>query len=162
MIQETRINQNMAYTLLIGNNFISNSPKKIMFYDKLLFALNKKNNDDDGVPLISAKVNNNRNKTIVEVDENKCTFCDASLMKKRDVPEHVVITEESGEIVFESRILDKETLLVSGTFYIEENQKLVATQNYIILPSGKWVMHDRIDSNNKDIVITNEGIKVSD
>ena len=160
----------MEYTLLIGNNFISNSPKKIMFYDKLLFALNKKNDDDDddddggggGVPLISAKVNNNRNKTIVEVNENKCTFCDANLIKKRDVPEHVVITEESGEIVFESRILDKKTLLVSGTFYIEENQKIVATQNYIILPSGKWIMHDRIDSNNKDIVITSEGIKVSD
>lgn len=155
----------MEYTLLIGNNFISNSPKKIMFYDKLLFALNKKNDDDDGgggEPLISAKVNNNRNKTIVEVNENKCTFCDANLIKKRDVPEHVVITEESGEIVFESRILDKKTLLVSGTFCIEENQKIVATQNYIILPSGKWIMHDRIDSNNKDIVITNEGIKVSD
>jgi hypothetical protein len=156
----------MEYTLLIGNNFISNSPKKIMFYDKLLFALNKKNDGDgdgDGdVPSISAKINNNLNKTVVEVNENKCTFCDANLIKKRDAPEHVVITEESGEIVFESRILDKKTLLVSGTFYIEENQKMVATQNYIILPSGKWIMHDRIDSNNKDVVITNEGIKVSD
>ena len=63
--------------------------------------------------------------------------------------------------MFESRILDKGTLLVSGTFYVEENQKLVATQNYIVLPSGKWIMHDRIDSNNKDIIITDEGIKVS-
>jgi hypothetical protein len=153
----------MEYTLLIGNNFISNSPKKIMFYDKLLFALNKKNDGDgDGdVPSISAKINNNLNKTVVEVNENKCTFCDANLIKKIDAPEHVVITEESGEIVFESRILDKKTLLVSGTFYVEENQKMVATQNYIILPSGKWIMHDRIDSNNKDVVITNEGIKVS-
>ena len=151
----------MDYTLLIGNNFISNSPKKIMFYDKLLFELNKKNDGDGDVPLISAKINNNLNKTIVEVNENRCTFCDANLIKKRDVPDHVVITEESGEIVFESRILDKRTLLVSGTFYVEENQKLVATQNYIVLPSGKWIMHDRIDSNNKDIIITDEGIKVS-
>ena len=151
----------MEYTLLIGNNFISNSPKKIMFYDKLLFELNKKNDGDGDVPLISAKINNYLNKTVVEVNENKCTFCDANLIKKRDTPEHVVITEESGEIVFESRILDKKTLLVSGTFYVEENQKMVATQNYIILPSGKWIMHDRIDSNNKDVVITNEGIKVS-
>jgi hypothetical protein len=152
----------MEYTLLIGNNFISNSPKKIMFYDKLLFALNKKIDGDGDMPSISAKINNKLNKTIVEVNENKCTFCDANLIKKRDTPEHVVITEESGEIVFESRILDKKTLLVSGTFYVEENQKMVATQNYIILPSGKWIMHDRIDSNNKDVVITNEGIKVSD
>ena len=150
----------MEYTLLIGNNFISNSPKKIKFYDKLLFALDKKNGDD-GVPLISAKITNNRKKAIVEVNENRCTFCDASLIKKRDVPDHVVITEESGEIVFESRILDKKTLLVSGTFHVEENQKLVATQNYIVLPSGKWIMHDRIDSNNKDIIITDGGIKVS-
>jgi hypothetical protein len=151
----------MEYTLLIGNNFISNSPKKIKFYDKLLFAMDKKNGGDDDVPLISAKITNNRNNTIVEVNENRCTFCDADLIKKRDVPDHVVITEESGEIVFESRILDKRTLLVSGTFYVEENQKLVATQNYIVLPSGKWIMHDRIDSNNKDIIITDEGIKVS-
>ena len=151
----------MEYTLLIGNNFISNGPKKIMFYDKPLFELNKKNDGDGDVPLISAKIANNLNKTIVEVSENKCTFCDADLIKKRDTPEHVVITEESGEIVFESRILDKKTLLVSGTFYVEENQKIVATQNYIILPSGKWIMHDRIDSNNKDVVITDEGIKVS-
>lgn len=150
----------MEYTLLIGNNFISNSPKKIKFYDKLLFVLDKKNGDD-GVPLISAKITNNRKKAIVEVNKNRCTFCDANLIKKRDVPDHVVITEESGEIVFESRILDKRTLLVSGTFYVEENQKLVATQNYIVLPSGKWIMHDRIDSNNKDIIITDEGIKVS-
>lgn len=151
----------MEYILLIGNNFISNSPKKIKFYDKLLFALDKKNGGDDVVPLISAKITNNRNKTIVEVNENRCTFCDTSLIKKRDASDHVVITEESGEIVFESRILDKRTLLVSGTFYVEENQKLVATQNYIVLPSGKWIMHDRIDSNNKDVIITNEGIKVS-
>ena len=34
------------------------------------------------------------------------------------------------------------------------------TQNYITLPSGKWIMHDRIDSNTKNIVITNDGIKI--
>ena len=64
--------------------------------------------------------------------------------------------------MFESRILDKNTILVSGVFNIDNNQKLVVTQNYITLPSGKWIMHDRINSNNKDIVITNDGIKISD
>ena len=64
--------------------------------------------------------------------------------------------------MFESRVLDKNTILVSGMFPIDESQKLIITQNYIILPSGKWIMHDRIDSNNKDIVITNDGIKISD
>ena len=123
----------MTYTLLMGNNFISNSPKNIKFYDKILFTLKEKCETD--LPLISANINNNNNKQIIEVSENRCTFCDAILIKKRDNPDHVVITEESGEIVFESRILDKMTLLVSGTFYVEENQKLVATQNYIVLPS---------------------------
>ncbi len=46
----------MTYTLLMGNNFISNSPKKIRFNDTLLFSLNKKNDDDS--PLISATINN--------------------------------------------------------------------------------------------------------
>ncbi len=149
----------MTYTLLMGNNFILNSPKKIKFYDKLLFTLNEKN--DNYPPLISVNIDNN-NKKIIEVNENKCRYCDDKLIKKRDNEDHILITEESGEIMFESRILDRNSILVSGVFYIDENQKLIVTQNYIILPSGKWIMHDRLDSNNKDIVITNDGIKISE
>jgi hypothetical protein len=152
----------MAYTLLMGNNFISNSPKKIKFYDKIIFALNEKNTDVTDAPLISAVISNNDNKTIVEVNDNKCDYCDAKLIKKIDSKEHILITDEGGEIMFESRLLDTNTMLVSGIFNIDNNQKLVVTQNYITLPSGKWIMHDRINSNNKDIVITNDGIKVSD
>ncbi|MBA3749394.1 MAG: hypothetical protein H0X03_00570 [Nitrosopumilus sp.] len=58
--------------------------------------------------------------------------------------------------------MDKSTILVSGMFHIDENKKLVVTQNYIVLPSGKWIMHDRVNSNNKDIIITNDGIRISD
>ncbi len=76
-----------------------------------------------------------------------------------DNKDHILITDNNGEIFFESRILDKNTILLSGTFYIGD-QKLVITQNYITLPSGKWIMHDRIDSNTKNIVITNDGIKI--
>jgi hypothetical protein len=152
----------MTYTLLMGNNFISNSPKRIKFYDKILFVLNEKNLEDTDNPSISANIRNNDNKTIVEVNHNECTFCDAQLIKKRDSKEHVLITDGSGEIVFEFRILDKNTILVSGVFHMDESQKLVVTQNYITLPSGKWIMHDRMNSNNKDIVITNDGIKTSD
>ncbi len=150
----------MTYTLLMGNNFISNSPKKIKFYDKLLFSLNEKN--EDNPPRISANINNDANKKIIEINENKCNYCDDTLIKKRDNEDHILITEETGEIMFESRVLDKNTILVSGMFPIDESQKLIVTQNYIILPSGKWIMHDRIDSNNKDIVITNDRIKISD
>lgn len=146
----------MTYTLLMGNNFISNSPKKIMFYDTLLFELNKKHANVQ--PLISTIIYNDSNKKIIEVNENICNYCDSCLIKKRDEQNHVLIMEESGKIVFEFRILDKNTILVSGIFFIDGDRKLEVTQNYIILPSGKWIMHDRIDSGNKDIVITNEGI----
>ena len=148
----------MTYTLLMGNNFISNSPKKIRFYDTLLFSLNKKNDDDS--PLISATINNNTGKNLIKIDENQCNYCDESLIKKIDNKDHVLITDNNGEIFFESRILDKNTILLSGTFYIDGDQKLVITQNYITLPSGKWIMHDRIDSNTKNIIITNDGIKI--
>jgi hypothetical protein len=152
----------MTYTLLMGNNFISNSPKKIKYYDTVLFALNEKNAEVADTPLISAIISNNDNKTIVEVNDNKCDYCDAKLIKKKDSKEHILITDEGGEIVFESRVLDKNTILVSGVFNIDNKQKLVVTQNYITLPSGKWIMHDRINSNDKDVVITNDGIKISD
>ena len=152
----------MTYTLLMGNNFISNSPKKIKFYDKIMFALSEKNTDYTDTPLISATISNNDNKTIVEVNDNKCDYCDAKLIKKIDSKEHILITDEAGEIMFESRLLDKNTILVSGIFNIVNNQKLVVTQNYITLPSGKWIMHDRINSSNKDIIITDDGIKISD
>ncbi len=150
----------MVYTLLIGNNFISNSPKEIRFYDTLLFSLNKKNDNDP--PLISATINDNTDKNLIKINENQCNYCDNFLIKKIDNKDHILITDNNGEIFFESRILDKNTILLSGTFYIGEDQKLVVTQNYIILPSGKWIMHDRIDSHSKDVIITNEGIKVSD
>ena len=79
------------------------------------------------------------------------------LTKKKSDPQHVLVVDKSGEIVFESRILDSKTILVSGIFYID-NAKLTITQNYIILPNEKWIMHDKADSKGGDISITNEGI----
>ncbi len=146
----------------MGNNFISNSPKKIKFDNKAIFALYEKNIGVSDAPLISAIIRNNDNIAIVEVNDNKCDYCDTKLIKKIDSKEHILIIDEGGEIVFESRLLDKNTMLVSGIFNLDNNQKLVITQNYITLPSGKWIMHDRINSNNKDVIITNDGIKASD
>ena len=99
---------------------------------------------------------------IIEINESICKYCDNTFIKKRDEKDHILIMEESGEIIFESRILDKNTILVSGVFSIDKNQKLKVTQNYIILPLGKWIMHDRINSNNGNIIITDDGIKMSD
>ncbi len=149
----------MPYTLLMGNNFILNSPKKIMFNDILLFELIGKNNNDP--PLISANIYNNIHIKIIEIRESICKYCDNALIKKRDEKDHILIMEGNGEIVFESRVLDKNTILVSGIFSIDNDKKLKVTQNYIILPSGKWIMHDRINSNNQNIIITDDGIKIS-
>ena len=79
---------------------------------------------------------------------------------KRSHLEHILIVDKTGEIVFESRIIDKKTILISGIFYVDD-LKLTITQNYIILPTQKWIMHDKVDANNKDINITNEGIRIS-
>ena len=74
----------------------------------------------------------------------------------------ITVSPSFNSFPFESRILDKNTILVSGIFSIDKNQKLKVTQNYIILPFGKWIMHDRINSHNGNILITADGIKISE
>jgi len=148
----------MTFTLLIGNNFISNSPRNIKYNDKPLFKLEQIS--DAYNPSISVNVVDSNNKIVIEVVENVCKYCSSDLIVKKSDPEHVLIVDKTGEIVFESRILDKKTILISGIFYVND-LKLTITQNYIILPTQKWIMHDKVDANNKDINITNEGIKVS-
>jgi hypothetical protein len=53
--------------------------------------------------------------------------------------------------------LDKKTILVSGIFSFKEFV-LVSTQNYIVLPSGKKMMHNRVSARNGPVLIINEGI----
>jgi len=149
---------NMTFTLLIGNNFISNSPRSIRYNEKSLFKLEQIS--DSHNPSISVNIVDLNNKKIIEVVENVCKYCSPDLIMKKSDLEHVLIVDKEGEIVFESRILDKKTILVSGIFYVDD-LKLTITQNYIILPTQKWIMHDKVDANNKDINITNEGIRSS-
>ncbi|MDF0680392.1 MAG: hypothetical protein P0116_05445 [Candidatus Nitrosocosmicus sp.] len=148
----------MTFTLLIGNNFISNSPRSIRYNKKSLFKLEQIS--DSHNPSISVSIVDLNNKKIIEVEENVCKYCSPDLIMKKSDLEHVLIVDKEGEIVFESRILDKKTILVSGIFYVDD-LKLTITQNYIILPTQKWIMHDKVDANNKDINITNEGIRTS-
>jgi hypothetical protein len=148
----------MTFTLLIGNNFISNSPRSIRYNEKSLFKLEQIS--DSHNPSISVNIVDLNNKKIIEVVENVCKYCSPDLIMKKSDLEHVLIVDKEGEIVFESRILDKKTILVSGIFYVDD-LKLTITQNYIILPTQKWIMHDKVDANNKDIIITNEGIRTS-
>ena len=149
---------NMTFTLLIGNNFISNSPKSIRYNEKSLFKLEQISDSQN--PFISVNIVDPDNKLVIEVVENVCKYCSPDLKIKKSDLDHVLIVDKAGEIVFESRVLDKKTILVSGIFYVDD-LKLTITQNYIILPTQKWIMHDKVDANNKDINITNEGIRVS-
>lgn len=146
----------MNYTLLMGNNFISNSPKSIKYYDKNLFILSQVNKEI----LISTEIiNYDKNMKIIQINDNICTYIDKDLNLKKSEEDHILITDDNGEIIFEYRILDENTLMISGIFNIDNKQKLIITQNYIVLPTGKWIMHDRIDSQGKDIIITTEGIR---
>jgi hypothetical protein len=148
----------MTFTLLVGNNFISNSPRSIRYNEKSLFKLEQIS--DSHNPSISVNIVDPNNKIVIEVVENICKYCSPDLIMKKSDLEHVLIVDKTGEIVFESRILDKKTILVGGIFYVND-LKLTITQNYIILPTQKWIMHDKVDANNKDVNITNEGIRAS-
>ena len=145
----------MTFTLLIGNNFISNSPKSVRYDDKILFRLDQ--DPSSKSPNISVNVYDQSNNQIIKVEKNVLKECSSELTKKKSDPQHVLVVDKSGEIVFESRILDSKTILVSGIFYIDD-AKLTITQNYIILPTEKWIMHDKVDSKSGDVVITHEGI----
>lgn len=145
----------MTFTLLIGNNFISNSPKSIRYNDRILFSLEQ--HQDTNIPNISVSVFDQSNNQVVKVEKNVLRECSTDLLIKKSDPEHMLIVDKVGEIIFESRILDSKTILVSGIFYIDD-ARLTITQNYIILPTGKWIMHDKVNSNNKDVAITNDGI----
>ena len=149
---------NMTFTLLIGNNFISNSPRSIRYNEKSLFKLEQISDSQN--PFVSVNIVDPDNKLVIEVVENVCKYCSPDLKIKKSDLDHVLIVDKAGEILFESRVLDKKTILVSGIFYVDD-LKLTITQNYIILPTQKWIMHDKVDANNKDINITNEGIRTS-
>jgi hypothetical protein len=66
-----------------------------------------------------------------------------------------------GENVIQSRILDKTTILVSGMFSLKENV-LVVTQNYIVSPTGKRIMHSRISAKNSSVTLTDVEIVPDD
>ena len=55
--------------------------------------------------------------------------------------------------------MDKKTILVSGMFAFPQFM-LVATQNYIVMPNGKRLMHSRINAKNGEVTITEDGLKL--
>ena len=145
----------MSYTLIFGNNFVSDSPKSIKIYDRTLFSLG----ENSLGPYLSAEISDKLGNQLVKVDQNACIYYREKLINKSKEPEHILIIDINGENILESRVLDKKTILVSGLFAFPQFM-LIATQNYIVLPNGKRLMHGRINAKNGDVTITEEGLKL--
>ncbi|HLN35761.1 MAG TPA: hypothetical protein VK250_10850 [Nitrososphaeraceae archaeon] len=145
----------MSYKLIIGNNFVLNSPKRIFLMDKEIFSIGEDNN---GVYVDSEIVDKN-GKNILSIKKNKLVFCMEDFKIKKDKRDHILVLNSQGEIVLESRVYDKKTLIVSGIFTLDEFSCII-TQNYILLSNGKRIMHSRVDSENKNICVGDDGIKV--
>ena len=145
----------MSYTLIFGNNFVSDSPKSIKIYDRTLFSLG----ENSLGPYLSAEISDKLGNQLVKVDQNACIYYREKLINKSKEPEHILIIDINGENILESRVLDKKTILVSGLFAFPQFM-LIATQNYIVLPNGKRLMHGRINAKNGNVTITEEGLKL--
>jgi hypothetical protein len=107
---------------------------------------------------LSTEISDNIGNQLVKVEQNACIYYHEELINKSREPEHILIININGENILESRILDKKTILVSGRFTFSQFM-LVATQNYILMPDGKRLMHSRINAKNGDVAITEEGLK---
>ena len=145
----------MTYTLLFGNNFVSESPKSVNFCGRTLFLLN----EDNTGPYLTARIfDATADHLIVKVQGNVCTYCSQKLIKVHNERNHILINNHEGENMIQSRILDKNTILISGIFSYKDFIVTV-TQNYILLPNGKKVMHDRVSARGGSVRITyDEGI----
>ena len=108
---------------------------------------------------MSAEISDNLGNQLVKVDQNACIYYREKLINKSREPEHILIININGENILESRVLDKKTILVSGLFAFPQFM-LIATQNYIVMPSGKKLMHSRINAKNGDVTITEDGLKL--
>jgi hypothetical protein len=144
----------MTYTLLFGNNFISESPKSVKYDNVILFRLDE---DINGPHMSTQLFDFTGDSLIVKVEKNICTYCVRDLVKKKNERIYVLIDNRKGENLIQSRVIDRKTILVSGIFSFKEFM-LVATQNYIILPSGKRMMHSRTIARYGSVSITDNGI----
>ena len=144
----------MTYQLLIGNNFILENPKKVNFKDSQIFSLNE---DNEG-PYVNTELFDITGSKIIEIFKNNVIFCNRELKTKFMKRDHILILDKNGEIILESRVVNKDTIIVSGRFVIEK-ELLTITQNYISFANGKKMMHSKVKSNNASISITENGIK---
>jgi hypothetical protein len=143
----------MKYKLLIGNNFIFGNPKNVYYKNSQLFGIDV---DKDG-PYINTEVFDINGSKIVEIKKNNLLLCNLKLNKKVLRRDHLLIMDKNGEIIVESRVFDKDTIIISGKFIVNEVE-LTITQNYILLPDGKRIMHSKVKADNNSLIITENGI----
>ena len=144
----------MTYTLLFGNNFISDSPKSVGCCNSTLFSLG----EDSAGPYLTTKLFDlSGNRIILSIERNVCTYLAPDLVLKKNERGHILIDNKERENMIQSRILDKNTILVSGMFSIKESV-LVVTQNYVTSLSGKRIMHCKISAKNGSVTVTDEEI----
>lgn len=143
----------MKYKLLIGNNFIFGNPKNVYYKNSQLFGIDV---DKDG-PYINTEVFDINGSKIVEIKKNNLLLCNSKLNKKVLRRDHLLIMDKNGEIIVESRVFDKDTIIISGKFIVNE-EELTITQNYILLPDGKRIMHSKVKADNNSLIITENGI----
>lgn len=143
----------MEYKLLIGNNFIFGNPKTIYYNNSHLFSLDE---DIDG-PYIDTELFDITGKKIVAIKKNNLLLCTTELDKKVLKRDHILIIDKNGEIIIESRVFDKDTIIISGRFIVNR-VVLTITQNYILLPNGKRIMHSKVKAHNNSVIITEKGI----
>ena len=143
----------MEYKLLIGNNFIFGNPKTIYYNNSNLFSLDE---DIDG-PYIDTELFDITGNKIVEIKKNNLLLCTTELDKKVLKRDHILIIDKNGEIIIESRVFDKDTIIISGRFIVNR-VVLTITQNYILLPNGKRIMHSKVKAHNNSVIITENGI----
>jgi hypothetical protein len=144
----------LPYTLLFGNNFITDSPLSVKMANEVLFSLG----EDSAGPYVTTSILDSNENTLIIIEKNNCIFCNKEFIKKKIQRDHVLLKDRKGQIMLESRVLDKHMILVSGIFSFKEFV-LTATQNYLILPNGQWLMHNRTKANKSSVTITAFGIK---
>ena len=143
----------MEYKLLIGNNFVFGKPKKIYYNDSHIFSIDE---DIEG-PYIDTELLDATGKKIIEIKKNNLLLCNPEFNKKVVKRDHILIIDKNGEIIIESRVFNKDTIIISGKFVVNE-VILTITQNYILLPDGKRIMHSKFRSDNNSVTITDQGI----
>ncbi len=144
----------LAYTLLFGNNFITDSPVSVKMANEVLFSLG----EDSAGPYLTTSIIGNNENTLIMIEKNNCIFCIREFIKQKNQRDHVLLEDRKGQIMLESRVLDKQMILVSGIFSFKDFV-LTATQNYLILPNGQRMMHNRTMANKSSVTVTEFGIK---